>query len=187
MFNCIYIPSKVRTVIGLIVSHAPQQEPVGVRSCPKRPRHTRLFLLFQLGQSLGLWYRLSQRDVLLCCNAFLAINLPIFIGELRAKLYQARVSSVSRLQGLILCRGGERKKRLKIKADDVLSATQETEETVSDISKDNMQIPKAFPAAQITIRKPFHMIDSFACLQCSVTSLFVHAAKLLSEQFCEGC
>lgn len=47
---------------------------------------------------------------------------------------------------MILSRRGE-KKRLKIKAGDVLSAVQETEETLSDISKDNMQIPKAFPAA----------------------------------------
>jgi len=48
---------------------------------------------------------------------------------------------------LILCRRGERKKRLKIKAGDVLRAVQEAEEMVSDVSKDNMQIPKAFPAA----------------------------------------
>lgn len=52
-----------------------------------------------------------------------------------------------RWQGLILCGGAERKKRLKIKAGDVLSAVRETEETISDISKDKMQIPKAFLAA----------------------------------------
>lgn len=54
----------------------------------------------------------------------------------------------------------------------MLSAVQETEETVSGVSKDSMQIPKAFPAAQITIRKMFQMIDSFACSHFSVTFLF---------------
>lgn len=83
-------------VIGLMGSCAPQQKVgrvhgvLNTRRSTFSPRCSPLFLLFGLGQSFGLWHRVRQLSILVWFNAFLVINLPIFIAKLRAKLYWAQ-------------------------------------------------------------------------------------------------
>lgn len=80
-------------MMGLMGSCAPQQKVGQVHSVLNThrstfsPRCSPLFLSFGLGQSFGLWYQVRQLGILVWFNAFLVINLPIFIAKLRAKLY----------------------------------------------------------------------------------------------------